>query len=161
MTDETLRRLGDALERAAEHDLAATRRPARRRLRIGLVAAAVLVLGAGTAVASGVLFSDDEREVAASLPAGAAIFEGIEPACRAVDEVVFDCTLPSAPAPEVTDFTGTIEPIVDATKHVSGACVGQASDGLRWRCYLGEEAVRRELISADFLGEYAPTPGRG
>jgi hypothetical protein len=40
-----------------------------------------------------------------------------------------------------------------------GVCL--TSDGLSWQCYLGDEAVRQGIIGRDFLGEYAPEPGRG
>jgi hypothetical protein len=30
-----------------------------------------------------------------------------------------------------------------------------------WQCYIGRAAVEQQIISADFLGEYAPTPGVG
>ena len=36
-----------------------------------------------------------------------------------------------------------------------------APDGREWRCYIGEEAVRQQIIGPDFLGEYAPSPGVG
>ena len=59
------------------------------------------------------------------------------------------------------DFKGTVEPTVDAGKHVNGGCRALTSDGLSWECHLGEEAVRQQIVSEGFLGEYAPTPGHG
>jgi hypothetical protein len=56
---------------------------------------------------------------------------------------------------------GTVEPTVDATKHVNGGCRSLASDGREWECYIGDEAVKRQIIGAGLLGEYAPTPGVG
>jgi hypothetical protein len=32
---------------------------------------------------------------------------------------------------------------------------------MTWQCYLGEEAVRQQIVSQDFLGAYAPAPGHG
>jgi hypothetical protein len=152
--------LGDALEAAAARDLATARRVRhvrRRRLAIAAVAAAVVVPGA--AIAAVELSSDD---VAASLPAGTLALAGTEPSCTVVrDGVEYRCTLKRAPAPEVSDWKGTVEPTVDKTKHVNGGCRSLASDGRTWECYLGQEAVRQKIISAGFLGQYAPGPGVG
>jgi hypothetical protein len=102
------------------------------------------------------------HEVAQSLPAGAAIFVGRNATCTAVvPSVEYHCVLDRPPAPEVQDFKGTVEPTVDRTKHVNGGCRGLTADGLRWQCYLGEEAVRQQIIGPGFLGEYAPDPGHG
>jgi hypothetical protein len=96
------------------------------------------------------------------MPAGAAIFEGRNPTCTPVVQgVEYHCVLDRAPAPEVTDFTGTKEATVDSTKHVNGGCVGLTADGMEWECYLGNAAVEKEIISAGFLGQYAPSPGHG
>ena len=51
-----------------------------------------------------------------------------------------------------------MEPTVDATKHVNGGCRSLNSAGTEWHCYIGEEAVRQEIIGPGFLGEYAPRP---
>jgi hypothetical protein len=75
--------------------------------------------------------------------------------------VEYHCTLERPPAPEVADWKGTVEPSVDATKHVNGGCRSLESDGLTWTCYLGHRAVEEKIVSADFLGEYAPSPGQG
>ena len=66
-----------------------------------------------------------------------------------------------APAPEVADWKGTVEPTVDATKHVNGGCRALASDGLEWQCYLGQAAVDEQIVGRGFLGQYAPEPGHG
>jgi hypothetical protein len=50
---------------------------------------------------------------------------------------------------------------VDATKHVNGGCRSLRSDGREWECYIGQAAVRQQIIGPDFLGEYAPSPGVG
>jgi hypothetical protein len=155
-----LLRLGDALEAAARDELAATSRRRRpsRRVAIVLVAAAFAV----PAAAIGAARLIGGHEVAQSLPAGAAIFVGTEATCTTVvANVEYHCVLDRPPFPEVQDFKGTVEPTVDRTKHVNGGCRGLTSDGLSWQCYLGEEAVRQQIIGPGFLGEYAPAPGHG
>ena len=161
MTDLTpsLAALGDQLERAATADLAASRQARRRRgLVVGLVAAAIAV--PGIAVAAGSLFGTDD--VARSMPAGTLALAGTEPVCTVVTEgIEYRCVLSRPPAPEVTDWKGTVEPTVDETKHVNGGCRALTSDGLEWQCYIGEAAVNEQIVSADFVGEYAPSPGVG
>jgi hypothetical protein len=151
-----LDRLGDALERVARDSL--HRRRVSRRLAI---AVAVLVIAIpAAAIAAAKLTSDGD--VAQSMPAGAAIFVGRNATCTAVvANVEYHCVLDRPPVPEVQDFKGTVEPTVDATKHVNGGCRSLTSDGLSWQCYLGEEAVRQQIVSEGFLGEYAPSPGHG
>ena len=160
-TDTHLAKLGDALERAAVGDLrAAHGRRRRRRAVLGLLTAAVLVPGA--AIAANQLLSEDD--VARSLPQGTRMLIGTNPTCTAVRaNVEYDCRLATIPVGEIErgQFKGTAEPTVDASKHVNGGCRAQDADGLHWRCYVGEEAVRQQIIGPDFLGEYAPTPGVG
>jgi hypothetical protein len=159
MTDLTPRldRLGDELERAARRDLRPRR---RRRRRIAVAAVAALIVVPGAAVAGYELISEDD--VAQSLPAGTLALAGTEPACTVVREnVEYHCVLARPPAPEVPDWKGTVEPTVDATKHVNGGCRSLNSEGTEWSCYIGEEAVREQIIGPDFLGEYAPSPGVG
>ena len=161
MTADLLR-LGDALERAAADELAAAPRWSRvlhsRRFVVAFVAAAVAIPAA--AVGASRLIGG--HEVAQSMPAGAAIFAGRNPTCTVVvPNVEYHCVLDRPPFPEVQNFKGVVEATVDKTKHVNGGCRGLTSDGLVWQCYLGEEAVRQDIVSADFLGEYAPEPGHG
>lgn len=152
--------LGDALERAAADDLARTRPPRRARRRLAVAAVALVIAVPGIAYAAGQLISNDE--VAASMPAGTLALAGTEPTCSVVrQDVEFHCVLSRPPAPEVSDWKGTVEPTVDASKHVNGGCRSLTSDGLEWQCYIGEEAVAQQIIGAGFLGEYAPTPGVG
>jgi hypothetical protein len=66
-----------------------------------------------------------------------------------------------APQPAVSDWTGTVEPTVDATKHVNGGCRSLQADGRHWRCYIGREAVRERIVGPGFLGQPAPAPGVG
>jgi hypothetical protein len=153
-----LSRLGDELERACASDL--TTRSPRRTRRVALVAVAVaVVLGAAAAIAADQLSTSD---VANSLPAGTAALIGTDPTCTVVkQDVEYHCTLARPPAPEISDWKGTVEPTVDATKHVNGGCRALRSDGLQWECYLGHAAVAQQIISEGFLGQYAPAPGRG
>ena len=154
---ETLDRLGDALEAAAQRNLATGKRP-RRRLVVAALAAVVLVPAA--AVAGAKLISNDE--VGKSLPAGTLSLAGTEPTCTTVNGgVEYRCVLAKAPAPEVSDWKGTVEPTVDATKHVNGGCRSLNSAGTTWECYIGRAAVDQKIIGAGFLGEFAPSPGQG
>jgi hypothetical protein len=159
MTEETaLNHLGDALESSAEADLAPRRRVTGRRLALALAVLAVVVPSA--AIAVGKLTGPDE--VAQSMPAGTLALAGTQPSCTVVkDNVEFHCVLERAPAPEVSDWKGTVEPTVDATKHVNGGCRSLRSDGREWECYLGQEAVAQQIIGPKFLGEFAPSPGQG
>jgi hypothetical protein len=158
MTDETLNRLGDALEASAQADLKPRRYVTGRRLAVAIAVLAVVV--PGTAIAVGSLTGTDQ--VAASMPAGTLALAGTEPTCTVVkDNVEFHCVLAHAPAPEVSDWKGTVEPTVDQTKHVNGGCRSLRSDGTEWECYLGQAAVSQAIIGAGFLGQYAPSPGVG
>jgi hypothetical protein len=154
---ETLDRLGDALEAATQRNLATHQRPRR-----GLIAAAVaaLVLVPTAAIAGAKLISNDD--VAKSLPAGTLSLAGTDPTCTTVnDGVEYKCVLAKAPAPEVSDWKGTVEPTVDQTKHVNGGCRSLNSAGTTWECYLGQAAVDEKIIGAGFLGEFSPAPGQG
>jgi hypothetical protein len=155
-TPSSLQELGDALSKATDADLnRARRRPTRR---IALVVATLAVVTAGTAAAAG-LFGP--KQVAAGMPAGAAIFDQTNPTCAVnADGVSFRCTLSNPPAPEVTDFTGVKEVLaIDGV--AAGGCVGLDSAGMTWDCYIGQDAVDQEIISQDFLGEPVLGPGRG
>jgi hypothetical protein len=67
----------------------------------------------------------------------------------------------TAPQTAATDWKGTVEDTVDATKHVNGGCRALNSAGTDWECYLGQEAVTQQIIGQSFLGQYAPGPGVG
>ena len=151
--------LGDALEQATTADLAGRRRWSSRRLVVALAVLAIAV--PGLALAADRLISPEQ--VAAGLPAGTRMLAGTDPTCTVVEEgVEYNCVLTRLPAePEVDDLTGTVEPTVDATKHVNGGCRSLRADGREWRCYLGEAAVEQRIISRGFLGDYAPEPGVG
>ena len=157
---EQLISLGDELERAAAQDLA-TRRHSRRTRRLLLAAAALAVAIPGLAFATSALISNEE--VAASLPAGTLMLEGTEPRCTVIEQdVEYRCELTKPIAnPEASDLKGTVEPTVDATKHVNGGCRSLDSEGRSWQCYIGQAAVDQKIIGQGFLGEYAPVPGVG
>jgi hypothetical protein len=164
MSDLTpqLDRLGDAIEDAvAAH--AEPARPARRRLRsrhVLIAVAALAIAIPGVAYAAVQLTSSEG--VAASMPAGTLAMAGTEPSCTVVTEgVEYHCTLAKAPAPEVQDWKGTVEPTVGTDKRVNGGCRSLTSDGREWECYLGKTAVDQQIIGAGFLGESAPSPGQG
>src|SRR3954470_10027643 len=115
MTDRLVL-IGDDLERAAHRDL---RRHSARRRRILGGAAALAILLPGGALAAGLLSTED---VERSLPAGTAFLAGTTPTCEVVKEnVEYHCTIAGGfDAPEIDDMKGTVEPTVDATKHVNG-----------------------------------------
>ena len=155
--NEQLAKLGDALEGGASRDLGRGR-PRRVVLLAAAVSAIVVLTGASFAAVRLISTGD----VAASLPAGTLWLAGTEPACTVVEQnVEYHCVLAKAPANALSDWKGTVEPTVDANKRVNGGCRSLASDGREWECYIGEEAVRQQIVGEDFLGEYAPSPGVG
>jgi len=157
-----LDRLGDALHGAMSADIARVARRRRRRMLAGALAALAIVVP-GAALAANALITNDD--VAKSIPSGTWALMGTQPTCTTIREgIEFDCTLAKAPRTgdiEPGAWAGTVEPTVDRTKHVNGGCRSQNADGTHWRCYIGREAVRQQIIGPDFLGEYAPAPGRG
>lgn len=163
--DPRLQTLGDRLEQAATADLASAtaapaRRPRRISRRVAIAIATLAIAVPGAAIAADQLIGTDD--VAQSMPAGTLALAGTEPTCTVVTEgVEFHCVLANAPAPEVSDWKGTVEPTVDASKHVNGGCRGLTSDGKEWQCYIGQAAVDQQIIGQGFLGEYAPSPGVG
>jgi hypothetical protein len=156
MTDRLIA-IGDGLERAARKDL---RRHAGRRRRVLGGALALAILVPGGALAAGLLSTED---VERSLPAGTRFLVGTTPRCEVVEEgVEYHCTISGRlNDPEISDMKGTVEPTVDASKHVNGGCRSLRSDGREWTCYIGEAAVKQQIVGKDFLGEYAPAPGVG
>jgi len=156
--NEQLAKLGDALESAASRDLGRGRRPRRLVLLAAALSAIVVLTGASFAAVK----LTSTGDVAASLPAGTLWLAGTEPTCTVVKQnVEYHCVLAHAPANEISDWKGTVEPTVDANKHVNGGCRSLASDGREWQCYIGEEAVNQKIVSEGFLGEYAPSPSVG
>jgi hypothetical protein len=126
-----------------------------------VIAAGVLAIAVpGVAIATTALTGTDE--VARSIPAGTLSLAGTNPTCTVVrQDVEYHCALANPPAPEVSDWKGTVEPTVNASKRVNGGCRSLRSDGLEWECYIGRTAVEQRIIGAGFLGEYAPSPGVG
>jgi hypothetical protein len=157
--DSSLTKLGAALEKAAASDLDRPRVRPRRAVLLAAAVAGIIVLTGASFAAVRLISGGD---VAASLPAGTLSLAGTEPKCTVVTpNVEYHCVLAHAPAPEVSDWMGTVEPTVDANKHVNGGCRSLASNGREWECYIGEAAVKQQIIGPDLLGEYAPTPGVG
>jgi hypothetical protein len=153
---KSLAALGDELEAAADRSLQPTRR--RRVGRAALGVAALSLIAAGTAVATGVF---TPHQVAAGLPAGTMIFGGTHPTCTLdSDGVTYHCTLASAPAPESPDFRGSKELIAIDLK-IAGGCIGQDAAGLSWDCWVGNEAVRHDILTQDLLGQPELEPGKG
>ncbi len=152
--------IGDALERAANDDLRAARRHSRRRRRIGIAAVSLAILAPGAALAGSLLTTAD---VERSMPAGTKFLAGTEPRCEVVQSgVEYRCTIKGEFKSEIDgSLKGTVEPTVDATRHVNGGCRSLTADGREWSCYIGQEAVTQQIIGPDFLGEYAPSPGVG
>jgi len=149
--------LGDALSESTKRDLRRGR--GRTIRRVALAVAAVALIGTGTVAAASLL---SPKQVAAGMPAGAVIFDQTNPTCVAgSDGSVIHCTLATAPstASGITDFDGTKEALVVDGK-VAGGCIGQDSAGMTWDCYIGQDAVDKEIITKDFLGEPAG-PGIG
>lgn len=162
-----LERLGEALRAAATDDLGA-RGPARqegrksRRRRAALIGLGLAIVLPGGALAATSLLSGDD--VARSIPAGTLSLLNSDPTCAAVRaNVEYDCTLAHPPHGELAadGWKSTVEPTVDASKHVNGGCRSLSADGTHWRCYIGQEAVREQIIGPDLLGAFAPSPGVG
>jgi hypothetical protein len=129
--------------------------PDRRRRRHARLAAP-----RSGAIAASLL---SEEDVARSLPQGTRFLAGTAPTCEEVKAgVEYHCTIKGASESEIDgSLAGTVEPTVDATKHVNGGCRSLRADGREWTCYVGQAAVEQKIIGPDFLGEYAPAPGVG
>ena len=161
-THQRLDDLGSALEAAAKADLGRTERRYGRRKAVAVLAAAAIVVP-GAALAATALVTDED--VARSIPSGTLVLMGTNPVCTTVRaNVEFDCVLSRAPRQgdiQAGAWKGTVEPTVDRNKRVNGGCRSLDAEGIHWRCYVGEEAVRRQIIGPGFLGEFAPQPGVG
>jgi hypothetical protein len=59
---------------------------------------------------------------------------------------------------EPGEWMGVVEVTVDTDHNVNGGCRSRNADGTLWRCYLGEEAVRKRIIGRRFLGDYLAGP---
>jgi hypothetical protein len=154
-----LARLGDALEQAAARDLGMR---SRRRRRAAVLAAMVFAVALLTGASFAAVRLISGGDVASSLPAGTLWLAGTEPTCTVIaQDVEYHCVLTHPPTDALSDWKGTVEPTVDANKSVNGGCRSLTRDGREWECYIGEAAVKQRIVSGDFLGEYAPTPGVG
>jgi hypothetical protein len=162
----SLQRLGDALHAATTIDVRRPAAPAgtrrRRRAVIALVTAVIAIPGG--ALAATALLSPSQ--VAQTIPLGTLALLNTQPTCTTVTAgVEYDCTLHSVPstegAPLPGQWLGTVEPTVDATKHVNGGCRSLNGTGTRWHCYIGQAAVREKIIGAGFLGQPSLGPGVG
>jgi hypothetical protein len=154
--------LGDALQAAATADLGRTERRHGRRKVAAVVAAAAIVVP-GAALAATALVTNED--VAGSIPNGTLVLMGTNPVCTTVRaNIEFDCVLSSAPKEgdlRAGAWKGTVEPTVGRNKRVNGGCRSLDAAGMHWRCYVGQEAVRQQIIGPHFLGELAPQPGVG
>ena len=140
--------------------LGATCRSDRCRGVCALAAVLLVILAPAAAFAGERLMSNDD--VAQSMPAGTLSLAGTQPTCTTVTrDVEYHCALANAPAPEVSDWKGTVEPTVDKTKHVNGGCRSLNSAGTEWECYLGATAVAQQIIGAGLPGRIRAVARRG
>jgi hypothetical protein len=166
-----LERLGDTLEAAARTDLGRPRSAAwhpragalRGRRALLAAAAAALVAAPGVAIATNALVGEDD--VARSIPNGTLALLDTHPHCTTVRvNVEFDCVLRSPPRDPKrlpASWKGTVESTVNAAEQIDGGCRALDDDGTHWRCYVGQEAVRRQIIGPDLLGQPSAGPGVG
>jgi hypothetical protein len=87
--------------------------------------------------------------------------DGVSTSSTTTPGATTGATTAAPPQSEATNWKGTVEDTVDATKHVNGGCRALNSAGTDWECYLGQEAVTQQIIGQSFLGQYAPSPGVG
>ena len=76
------------------------------------------------------------------------------------DGVEYHCTIQGSFKAEVADLKGTVEPTVDATKHVNGGCRSLRSDGREWQCYIGQDGRRPADHRPGLPRRVRPEPGR-
>lgn len=178
--DTRLDRLGEALHASARQDLAAGERPAvarrprlgrRRRIQLAAALGALVVAIPAAAFATGILSPD--QEVAHGVAGLEWMMAGTEPTCTTLRQgVEYDCTLAKPPQQEAPippaesaggdvhgragEWKGYVIGIVDKTGHVSGGCRAQSADGTSWRCYLGQESIRQNILEPSALGQYLP-----
>ncbi len=167
---QQLERLGDALHAATTAELISTPRAAAprpaiyRRPRVIAAVLAAAVAAPGIALAAGAF--DSPAQVARSIPAGTLALLGTNPTCTTVTAgVEYHCILASVPSdaggPLPGAWKATVEPTVDAAHRVNGGCRAQNAAGTEWLCYIGEAAVREQIIGQGFLGQHSSGPGVG
>lgn len=121
---------------------------AGRAISVVLIAATLTACGAA-------------QQVEVGMPAGAAIFDQTDPTCLPnPDGRSFRCTLARPPVGEITTFLGAKEVLAIDGK-VGGGCIGLDVAGMQWDCFIGQDAVDREIIGPDLLGEPVLGPGVG
>jgi hypothetical protein len=49
-------------------------------------------------------------------------------------------------------YTGDRQ-LLGSNNRVAGGCIGQNAEGTRWNCYLGDEAVKHDVLIEQFLDE--------
>ncbi len=166
--DPQLDALGDRLEQAAAADLATQRAAGRAARRVAsrgallLVAAVLAIAIPGVAIAADQLISTERgRAEHARRHAGAGRHRADLHRRHEGRRVPLRARQGARGDPRYSDWKGTVEPSVDASKHVNGGCRSLASDGREWQCYIGQAAVDQKIIGQGFLGEFAPAPGQG
>lgn len=117
---------------------------------VGLAAA----LAAPVAAYAAVRLASPE-DVARSTPAGTLSLADGQPACTVVvEDVELRCTLARAPAPEVADWTGTVEPTADGHGPRERRLPLAHAAGMTRVCHLGQRRLFvLEIVDAGFLGE--------
>jgi hypothetical protein len=148
----------EAILRSTSPDpLPARRRPVRQRLVMAAAAAALAIPCASLAASAVFSAHDVER----GLPAGAKLLVGTAPACGEVKrDVVYDCKLKVAPAPEGSGAARALQPswlgavslMVDGGNRINGGCRSQTGDGTAWRCYIGRPAADQRILDPRLLG---------
>ena len=135
-----------------------------KRRTLGLATFALGLVAAGVAVAA-IALTKTETQEAQGLLEGHSVFAGTRPACSLVADGRFRCVLDQPPTGEGTTIEGSYRgskfQTVDGDRRVDGGCIGVSDDGRIWDCYLGELAVRHEIVGAELLGQIQPEPGRG
>ena len=176
LSDE-LSELGEALHAAIAADVRGRpARPAalrvalrlraitRSRRRIAIAVATVAIAVPGAALAADALLSPDQ--VGSGLSHGTLALLGSHPTCTTVRAgVEYRCALGAAPTDEGGPAAGqwlrTVEPSVGPDHRIDGGCRALNGDGTEWECYLGEAAVRQQIIGQGFLGQRSLGPGVG
>jgi hypothetical protein len=94
------------------------------------------------------------------LPDGGTM-QGFSPMCTTRDGIEFDCLVEGYRNAGGYDdgginHTGEVQVVINGTSIVSGGCRSTSADGSTWHCALGERSVELEMVSASYLGEWAP-----
>jgi hypothetical protein len=132
------------------------RRGSRRpRYRRAMIAAAVVAVIPGAAVAASTVLGPEDVE--RGLPSGAEILAGSNPVCHRVEREAFDCKL-TLPKALDRPRSATGQPItwtslmVDREDRITGGCRTRVEDRTVWRCYAGQAAAAQHLVDRALLG---------